>query len=240
METGTIDSTAVAHAAQSLAATLSGYITTHLFPGLDPQLAQSLSAGIAAGLGTLAAVVWGAGVGFMHQSSTIEGQDRIREFWTKYGRWINALGAAVVAGLASHNIMAAVLPILLHMPAGMVNGFAHVAGKTTPSGVRRAGLSALLLGLLLIPHPASAASTPLLEKVGWKPSDGRYTLAAGLTAYRLADQDASPAAAVLVRPGLVLTDHLKLEVEYRQPLLHSTQERTRGGGTVGISALWIF
>jgi hypothetical protein len=54
METGTIDSTAVAHAAQSLAATLSGYITTHLFPGLDPQLAQTLSAGIAAALGTLA------------------------------------------------------------------------------------------------------------------------------------------------------------------------------------------
>ena len=145
MDTGTIDSTAVAHAAQSLAATLSGYLTTHLFPGLDPELAQSLSAGIGAALGTLAAVLWGAGVGFMHQSSTIEGQNRIREFWAKYGRWINAFGAAVIAGLASHNVMAAVLPILLHMPAGMVNGFALLVEQLLQLGLGiRPGLIALL------------------------------------------------------------------------------------------------
>lgn len=238
MDTGTIDSTAVAHAAQSLAATLSGYLTTHLFPGLDPELAQSLSAGIGAALGTLAAVLWGAGVGFMHQSSTIEGQNRIREFWAKYGRWINAFGAAVIAGLASHNVMAAVLPILLHMPAGMVNGFAHVAGKTTLKGVKHAGMSALLLGLLLIPRPSAAGTEE--PKVGWGLSSGRYTLAAGVAGYRLADQAASPTAAILARPGVVLTNRLKAEVEFRQPFTHEGRERVQGAGKWGVAVLWIF
>lgn len=235
------DSAAVVAAATSLATSLAGKVTGSLLPGLDPSLAGYLTTAAAAAVATLVAWGWSAAVGLVHNSSTTAGAEQIRSFWAKYGPWINSLGASGIAALASHgNVMAALIPILLHIPPGLLNGFVHVAGKTTPGGVNRAGMAALLiigLGVASMPHDARAADAP---KVGWGLSSDRYRLAAGITAEKVADPVARPTASLLLRPSVILSNHLKAELELRQPVTQEAKVHERPPASFAASLLWVF
>lgn len=181
------DSAATHAAAVNVGNSLAGWISTQ-FPGLTDNTRAMLAVLVGSLFGLIAAKAWHQANVFIHANATVQTQEAIQRFWTKWGRWISTLLGALVTGYTTKNMVAALIPVLATMPSAAFGGFSSTLTNQKAANVSHARLGALVLvaGFVALASPAQASGlfSPPVDCLGdrmplWTIHRSVFTVAAG-------------------------------------------------------------